>query len=148
MRFQQLWHSTCQHDCWALTLLVTLYAQSMRSFVILFCVQSCAELRSEAVDYFQQDMTGQLVSQAAETLALVVDITAGAQDLQAAKPLLIEVCNWCVAIIVKDGDLQPVLCEHCDKSGTAWSMILMSLRFMSALSRVWHAQRRCTQPWA
>ncbi|KAA6429955.1 MAG: hypothetical protein FRX49_00387 [Trebouxia sp. A1-2] len=54
-------------------------------------LRSCAELRCEAVDYFQQDMTGQAVSQAAETLALVVDTTAGAQDLQAAKPILIEV---------------------------------------------------------
>ncbi len=80
----------------------------MRGFVIFFCVQSCAELRCEAVDYFQQDMTGQAVSQAAETLALVVDTTAGAQDLQAAKSILIEVCNRCVAIIAKDGDLQPV----------------------------------------
>lgn len=67
--------------------------------MILSCLQSCAELRSEAVDYFQQDMTGQNISQAAETLALVVDTTAGAQDLQAAKSILIEVCSWCVAII-------------------------------------------------
>lgn len=124
MHFQHLWHSSCQHGCRPLTLLVTLYAgQSMRSFAILFCVQSCAELRSEAVDYFQQDLTGQAVSQAAETLVLVVDTTAGAQDLQAAKSILIEVCNWCVAMIVKDGDLQPVPHEHCDKSGTTWSMI-------------------------
>ncbi|KAL0045444.1 hypothetical protein WJX82_006816 [Trebouxia sp. C0006] len=54
-------------------------------------LRSCAELRSEAVDYFQQDLTGQAVSQAAETLVLVVDTTAGAQDLQAAKSILIEV---------------------------------------------------------
>ena len=124
MHFQHLWHSSFQCDCWALTLLVTLYAcQSLRSFAILFCVQSCAELRSESVDYFQQDLTGQAVSQAAETLVLVVDTTAGAQDLQAAKSILIEVCKWCVAMTVKDGDLQPVLHEHCDKSGTTWSMI-------------------------
>ena len=124
MHFQHLWHSSCQHDCWALTLLVTLHVcQSMRSFVIFSWLQSCAELRSEAVDYFQQDLTGQAVSQAAETLALVVDTTAGAQDLQAAKPILIEVCNWCDAMTAKDEDLQPVLHEHCDKSGTTWSMI-------------------------
>lgn len=111
----------------------------MPGFVIFVCMQSCAELRCEAVDYFQQDMTGQAVSQAAETLALVVDTTAGAQDLQAAKPILIEVCNWCVAIKAKDEDLQPVLCEHCDKSGTAWSMILMNLCLKSDFARVWHA---------
>lgn len=54
-------------------------------------MQSCAELQSEAVEYFQQDMTGQPVTQTAETLALVVDTTADAQDLQAAKSLLIQV---------------------------------------------------------
>ena len=54
-------------------------------------MQSCPELRSEAVDYYQQDMTGQPVSPTAETVALVVDTTASAADLQAAKPLLIEV---------------------------------------------------------
>lgn len=58
-------------------------------------LQSCAELRVEAVDYFQQDMTGRPVSQTAETLALVMDTTADAQDLQAAKPLLVQVCSLC-----------------------------------------------------
>ena len=58
-------------------------------------VQSCAELRAEAVDYFQQDMTGRPISQTAETLAIVMDTTADVQDLQAAKPLLVQVCSLC-----------------------------------------------------
>ena len=56
-------------------------------------MQSCPELSSEAVDYFQQDMNGQPVTQTAETLTLVIDNTAAAQDLQAVKHLLIEVCK-------------------------------------------------------
>lgn len=55
------------------------------------CVQSAAELQVEAVDYIQPDMTGQPVSQTAETLALLVDTTAGAAELQAAKTIIKQV---------------------------------------------------------
>ncbi|KAL3133773.1 hypothetical protein ABBQ32_008255 [Trebouxia sp. C0010 RCD-2024] len=51
-------------------------------------LRSAAELRVEAVDYIQQDMTGQPVNQTAETLAILVDTTAAASELQAAKTLL------------------------------------------------------------
>ena len=56
--------------------------------------QSAPELRVEAVDYFQQDMTGQPVKQTAETLAVLVDTTAGTADLQAAKAILKQVICW------------------------------------------------------
>lgn len=51
-------------------------------------LRSAAELQVEAVDYIQPDMTGQPVSQTAETLALLVDTTAGAAELQAAKTII------------------------------------------------------------
>lgn len=54
-------------------------------------MQSAPELRIEAVDYFQQDMTGQPVTQTAETLAVLVDTTAATADLQAAKTILKQV---------------------------------------------------------
>lgn len=56
-------------------------------------MQSAAELRVEAVDYIQQDMTGQPVNQTAETLAILVDTTAAASELQAAKTLLKQVLH-------------------------------------------------------
>ena len=55
------------------------------------CVQSAPELRVEAVDYVQQDLTGQPVNQTAETLAILVDTTAGAAELQAAKVIIKQV---------------------------------------------------------
>ena len=55
------------------------------------CVQSAPELRVEAVDYVQQDVTGQPVNQTAETLAILVDTTAGAAELQAAKTIIKQV---------------------------------------------------------
>ena len=54
-------------------------------------MQSAPELRVEAVDYVQQDLTGQAVNQTAETLAILVDTTAGAAELQAAKTIIMQV---------------------------------------------------------
>ena len=54
-------------------------------------MQSCPELRSEAVDYLEQDMSHQSVSQSAETIALVVDVTADEQAMASLKALLTEV---------------------------------------------------------
>ena len=56
-------------------------------------MQSAPELRVEAVDYVQQDLTGQAVNQTAETLAILVDTTAGAAELQAAKTIMTQVPN-------------------------------------------------------
>lgn len=55
------------------------------------CLQSAPELRVEAVDYVQQDMTGQPMNQIAETLAILVDTTAGAAELLAAKTIIKQV---------------------------------------------------------
>ena len=54
-------------------------------------MQTAPELRVEAVDYVQQDMIGQPVGQTAETLAILVDTTAGAAELQAAKTIIKQV---------------------------------------------------------
>lgn len=43
------------------------------------------------MDYVQQDMTGQPVNQTAETLAILVDTTAGAAELLAAKTIIKQV---------------------------------------------------------
>ena len=56
-------------------------------------MQSAPELQVEAVDYVQQDLTGQAVNQTAETLAILVDTTAGAAELQAAKTIIMQVPN-------------------------------------------------------
>ena len=56
-------------------------------------MQSAVELRVEAVDYIQQDMTGQPVNQTAETLAILVDTTAAAAELQAAKTIIKQVLH-------------------------------------------------------
>ena len=55
------------------------------------CMQSAPELQLEAVEYCQQDMTGQPIKQTAETLAILVDTTSAASDLQAAKSTLKQV---------------------------------------------------------
>ena len=39
-------------------------------------MQSCPELRSEAVDYLEQDVTHQPVGQSAEKVALVFEVAA------------------------------------------------------------------------
>ena len=52
-------------------------------------------MRSEAVDYFQQDSSSFASGQAAETMALVIDITAAEHDMQAMQHLLKEVLLHC-----------------------------------------------------
>ena len=59
--------------------------------MLVVCMQSCPELRSESVDYLEQDMTHQPVSQSAETIAVVVDDTADEQTMLSLKSLLTEV---------------------------------------------------------
>ena len=59
------------------------------------CVQSCPELRAEAVDYFQQDAHGFAGGQAAETLCLAVDVTADGDTLQALQTLITQVRRFC-----------------------------------------------------
>ena len=43
------------------------------------------------MDYVEQDMTGQPMNQTAETLAILVDTTAGAAELLAAKTIIKQV---------------------------------------------------------
>lgn len=62
---------------------------------LVTCLQSCPELRVEVVDYLQQDLSGFASGQAAETLALVVDVTADESSMPAMQKLLQEVCRVC-----------------------------------------------------
>lgn len=48
-------------------------------------------MRTQAVDYLQQDLAGFADVQAAETLALVVDVTADEGNMQAMQQLLTKV---------------------------------------------------------
>lgn len=69
--------------------------------ILLHCMQSAPELRVEAVDYVQQDVTGQPVNQTAETLAVLVDTTAGGAALRAAKPIIKQVPTYPNALPTK-----------------------------------------------
>lgn len=75
------------------------------------CLQSAPELRAEAVDYVQQDMTGQPVNQTAETLAILVDATAEVAELLAAKTIIKQVPRTvCSSKMVKPPAISRHLC--------------------------------------
>ena len=74
-------------------------------------------MRSEAVDYFQQDSSSFANGQAAETMALVIDTTAAEHDMQAMQHLLKKVLFQAHCIIVTHMsdkiDVSAGMCRTC-----------------------------------
>ena len=93
-------------------------------------MQSAPELRVEAVDYVQQDVTGQPVNQTAETLAILVDTTAEAAELQAAKTIIKQVSRSRHAL-ARGSPRLPLVNPVC-KSGSSLGHVLKCLPCASA----------------
>ena len=74
-------------------------------------MQSCPELRLETVDYFEQDMNHQLLSQTAETLAIIVDMTADARAISSLKSLLTEVKHHDLILMIAVNQMHCMLCR-------------------------------------
>ena len=79
--------------------------------ILLHGMQSAPELRVEAVDYIQQDVTGQPVNQTAETLAVLFDTTTGAAEIQAAKTIIKQVPTSQNALARKSPWLLLTMCK-------------------------------------